>query len=178
MLHKAVPCTRDLHFSLSNSISFGTGVLAQQRSCSPTPFAKWLSATICVLSPPPETTGLYYFTFWLKWCHLQIKARPGIVIESQVVYWSDLQQACTCPNIQCIKDPPCPTQYWLDLATKSHLTRVEGSELECSEIGRKRRCLPNLPSVTKSSSKWIVLVSELCQSLTDSISMMLSGALS
>lgn len=178
MLHEAVRCTRDHSFSLSNSNLLGTGALAEQRSRSPTPFAKWLSATICVPSPPPATTGLYYFTFWLKWCHFQIKAWPGIVIESQVVYWSDLQQACACPNIRCIKGPPCPTQYWLDLATKSHLTRVEGLELECSEIGRKRHCLPNLPSVTKSSNKWIVLVSELGQGLTDSISMMLSGALS
>lgn len=178
MLHEAVPCTRDQFQYFQFYYIWNWGPLHSRGVAPPTPFVKWLSATICVLSPPPATTGLYYFTFWLKWCHLQIKARPGIVIESQVVYWSDLQQACTCPNIRCIKGLPCPTQYWLDLATKSHLTRVEGPELECSEIGKKRRCLPNLPSVTKSSNKWIVLVSDLSQGLTDSISMMLSGALS
>lgn len=109
---------------------------SRQRSCSPTHSVKRLSAAVCVLSPPPATPGLYYFTFWLKWCHLQIKAQPGTVIESQVVYGSDLQQACTCLNIRRIKGPPCPTQYWLDPATKSHPTRVKGLELGCRETGR------------------------------------------
>lgn len=102
----------------------------------PIHLVKRLSAAVCVLSSPPTTPGLYYFTCWLKWCHLQIKAQPGTVIESQVVYGSDLQQACTCLNTRHIKGPPCPTQYWLDPATKSHPTRVKGLELGCREIGR------------------------------------------
>lgn len=128
-------------------------------------FIKWWSAAACVLSLPLATIGLYYFTFWLKWCHSQIKAGPSLVIESAgVVYSRNLQQRPACPNTAHRKGLSCWTRHWLDLLTKK-LSKwgVEGLELEFQgkkkignkKLNKERHHLPNFPSVTGSLNQCI-----------------------
>lgn len=156
-------------FRALNTITAGNGVWepgalagCQRRPAPPSSplFIKWLSAAACVLSLPLATIGLYYFTFWLKWCHSQIKARAqpcNWIGRSCLFWWSTAglllseqrtQKGLLLFNMLLIRSI---NKKGIDLGGRGPGAGVSGEKPEKKrKLSEKRHHLPNFPSVTGS----------------------------